>query len=189
MIVLDHISLVRGDKPILEDICLSLPDQGIIAALGPSGSGKTTLLTLFAGLMLPSAGSISGMENKRTAVVFQEDRLLPWYSAKENVALADGVRSVAECLALTELTPNAGKYPRALSGGMQRRVAIARALRFGGDALILDEPFKGLDEELKERIAKRLASAFPLIIIATHDEEEAALLGEYTRVCVGAWDR
>ena len=185
MIVLDSVALARGGKTILTNMMNILPDRGVIAVLGPSGSGKTTLLMLFAGLLSPTCGRFTGMEGKRVSVVFQEDRLLPWLSAKENVALADGVRSVEECLELTELTDSAQKYPRELSGGMQRRVAIARALRFGGDALVLDEPFKGLDAELRERIARRLSAAFPLIVIATHDEAEAALLGDYAAVRVG----
>ncbi|HWQ59320.1 MAG TPA: ATP-binding cassette domain-containing protein [Clostridia bacterium] len=185
MIELNNATLARAGKTILEHLSLMLPDRGAVALLGPSGSGKTTLLMLFAGLLSPAAGGFTGMEGKRVAVVFQEDRLLPWLTAKENVALADGVRSVEECLELTELSGDAGKHPRALSGGMQRRVAIARALRFGGDAVVLDEPFKGLDAELRERIAGRLASSFPLIFIATHDEKEAALLGDYTAVRLG----
>lgn len=185
MLTLDRVALARGEKTILSNISAVLPGSGVVAVLGPSGSGKTTLMMLFAGLLSPAAGSFRGMENKRIAIVFQEDRLLPWFSAKENVALADGVRSVEECLALVELTGSGDKKPRALSGGMQRRVAIARALRFGGDALVLDEPFKGLDAELRERIAKRLAAHFPLIVIATHDEREAALLGEYAAIRVG----
>ncbi|HOG01754.1 MAG TPA: ATP-binding cassette domain-containing protein [Clostridia bacterium] len=185
MIELRDVTLARGEKTILEHISASLPDAGVVALLGPSGSGKTTLTLLFAGLLAPAAGTFRGMEGKRVAVVFQEDRLLPWLSAKENVALADGERSVADCLSLVELDGEAEKYPRRLSGGMQRRVAIARALRLGGDALVLDEPFKGLDAELRERVAKRLAAAFPLIFIATHDESEAALLGDYTKISLG----
>jgi len=185
MIVLDNVSLARGGKTILQNMTNVLPDHGVIAVLGPSGSGKTTLLMLFAGLLSPAAGIFTGMEGKRVSVVFQEDRLLPWLDAKENVALADGVRGVDKCLEMTELADSARKHPRELSGGMQRRVAIARALRFGGEVLVLDEPFKGLDAELKARIAGRLSSAFPLIVIATHDEAEAALLGDYAAVRVG----
>lgn len=185
MIELRDVTLARGEKTILEHISACLPDAGVVALLGPSGSGKTTLLMLFAGLLAPAAGRFSGMEGKRVAIVFQEDRLLPWLTVKENVALADGERSVEECLSLVELTDEAEKPPRRLSGGMQRRVAIARALRLGGNALVLDEPFKGLDAQLRERIAQRLAAAFPLILIATHDEGEAALLGEYKKIALG----
>ena len=176
MIVLDRVTLVRGEKTVIESLSHTLPDKGTIALLGPSGSGKTTLLRLFAGLLSPASGSFTGMENQKVSLVFQEDRLLPWLSAAGNVALADGVRSPAECLALVELEDRAHSLPAVLSGGMQRPVAIARAIRLGGDALLLDEPFKGLDDALKARIASRLVELFPLIIIATHDEKEAALL-------------
>ncbi len=185
MIELRNVTLARSEKTILSDISAHLPDRGVVATLGPSGSGKTTLLMLFAGLLSPVSGAFSGMEGKKTSVVFQEDRLLPWLTAYENIVLVEGGRSVCDCLSLVELTEDALKKPRSLSGGMQRRVAIARALRFGGDALILDEPFKGLDAQLKARVAKRLSAAFPLIFIATHDEAEAALLGEYTALRLG----
>lgn len=187
MIVLDGVRLVRGEKTVLQSLSATLPERGVIALLGPSGSGKTTLLRLFAGLLSPAGGSFSGMEGKRVSIVFQEDRLLPWLDAAGNVALVEGARSVEECLAAVELSECALKLPAVLSGGMQRRVAIARALRYGGDALVLDEPFKGLDDALKARIATKLATAFPLIVIATHDEKEAALLGSYAGLEVSSF--
>ena len=187
MIVLDNITLARGEKIVLQNLSATLPDSGVIALLGPSGSGKTTLLRLFAGLLSPARGGFSGMEGKRVSVVFQEDRLLPWLDAAGNIALVEGARTVEECLAAVELSESALKLPAVLSGGMQRRVAIARALRYGGDALVLDEPFKGLDDALKARIASKLAEAFPLIVIATHDEKEAALLGSYTSLVVDSF--
>ena len=69
------------------------------------------------------------------------------------------------------------QYPQAMSGGMQRRVALARAMAFGGDVLLLDEPFKGLDEALRERIASRIRDVFPLTVLSVHDAEEASLMG------------
>ena len=70
-----------------------------------------------------------------------------------------------------------GLYPHEMSGGMQRRVALARAMAFGGDLLLLDEPFKGLDEALRARIAARVKNQFPLTVLSVHDQEEAELMG------------
>ena len=69
-----------------------------------------------------------------------------------------------------------GQFPKELSGGMQRRVALARAMAFGGDVLLLDEPFKGLDEALRARIAGRIRGVFPLTVLSVHDETEAELM-------------
>lgn len=182
MISFEDVSLVRGGKTVVAHLNAELPEEGVIAVLGPSGSGKTTLLRAFAGLLVPASGRITGLADKRCAFVFQEDRLMSFLTARENVAFVDGARGADECLALVELTESAGKKAAELSGGMQRRVAIARALRAGGDVLILDEPFKGLDDALRERICQRLRGLFPLTVIATHDEGEAALLGNPSSV-------
>ena len=69
------------------------------------------------------------------------------------------------------------QLPREMSGGMRRRVALARAMAFGGDVLLMDEPFKGLDESLRERIAGRIKGRFPLTVLSVHDEREAELMG------------
>lgn len=182
MISFEDVSLARAGKTIVAHLNAQLPETGVIAVLGPSGVGKTTLLRAFAGLLELASGRITGLDGKRTAFVFQEDRLMSFMSARDNVAFVDGQRGVDECLALVELTESADKKASELSGGMQRRVALARALRAGGDILILDEPFKGLDDALRARICQRIAGLFPLAVIATHDETEAALLGGYMAI-------
>jgi NitT/TauT family transport system ATP-binding protein len=116
-------------------------------------------------------------------MVFREDRLLPWRTALENAALFCGSEAHAkEILNALELNDALNKRPDELSGGMRRRAAIARALCYGGDILLLDEPFKGLDDALKLRVAKRMKGAFPLTVLATHDMAEASLLGVTQRV-------
>ena len=114
----------------------------------------------------------------KKAVVFQEDRLLPWLTAEENVAIAreGGTEEARRILEAVGLSGFLGAYPDELSGGMKRRVALARAMRYGGDALILDEPFKGLDAPLRERVCEAVKGRFPLTVIATHDMGEARLL-------------
>lgn len=179
MIKLDNVTCSYGEKTPVKDLTLTLPDTGVVGIFGPSGRGKTTLLRLLSGRIAPTKGEVSGLAEKRVSVVFQEDRLLPWRTALENVVIVkDGSDAQAKALlADMELAAETDKLPCELSGGMQRRVALARALNFGGDILLLDEPFKGLDEALRRRIIDRVKGSFPLILIATHDREEAELLG------------
>lgn len=179
MIELAHVHCIYGEKTPIKDLTLILPDVGVVGVFGASGAGKTTLLRLLAGLLQPTSGTIQGLAGKRISMVFQEDRLLPWLTAAENVALVrDGSEADARALlAALALSAEADQLPRALSGGMQRRVALARALNFGGDVLLLDEPFKGLDAALCAEAAAVVRGRFPLTVIATHDRGEAAALG------------
>lgn len=183
MILLKNIVCAYDGKLVLNGLSLSLPETGVVALTGPSGSGKTTFLRLLAGLLLPASGSVEGMDGKRVSMAFQEDRLIPWLTALENVALVCADESRArETLGRLELADALEKRPDELSGGMQRRVALARALCYGGDVLLLDEPFKGLDDALKARVAECIRGVFPLTVIATHDMNEAELLGCAERI-------
>ncbi len=183
MILLHDVCCAYDGKTVLQNLTLALPKGGTVALTGPSGTGKTTLLKLLAGLITPVSGHIEGLGGKRVSMVFQEDRLLPWRTALENVALFCGDERLArETLVRLELSDALDKRPSELSGGMQRRVALARALCYGGDILLLDEPFKGLEVALKIRVAKQVKGAFPLTVLATHDMAEAGLLGAVQRV-------
>lgn len=173
---LKNVSAGYPGKIIFQDLSLSLPDVGAVALMGPSGMGKTTLLRLIGGLLKPLQGEIKGLEGKKISFLFQEDRLLPWASAEKNVALAGSEKAAKHWLSQMEIEDPA-LCPRELSGGMQRRVALARAMAYGGDILILDEPFKGLDEALRERIAGRIRDQFPLTLLSIHDPKEAELMG------------
>ena len=114
-------------------------------------------------------------EGLKLRMVFQEDRLLPWKNVLDNVRLENGEEELARrLLEALGLAQEASSYPAALSGGMKRRAAIARALCAGPEVLLLDEPFNGLDEALKERTADLLFGKTPvpaprLIVCATHD--------------------
>lgn len=178
MLTLDKVSFAYGDTPILREVSLSLPTVGAVCFTAPSGGGKTTLLRLIAGLEQPQSGTVR-CDAERVAVVFQENRLLPWLTAEQNVALACPGKEPLPYLEAVELTEARDKYPAQLSGGMQRRVALARALAFGGDLLLLDEPFTGLDSDLRERVAVAVKKRFAAgcIVLITHSPEEAALLG------------
>lgn len=174
-----NVSFSYGDREIIKDLSFSLGKNRHIAVMGESGRGKTTLLRLMTGLIEPTKGEIVRKEHERPAVVFQENRLLPWYTALKNVEVAAGTECDAEKLLHDmELSESMMKLPKELSGGMQRRVAIARALAFEGDPLLLDEPFSGLDRDLKERIAGKILehAGDKAILLITHDEEEAEML-------------
>lgn len=179
MIRMMDISFSYGEKPVLKNYSLSLPERGVFAITGPSGVGKTTLLCLLAGLLRPQAGRIEGLSGLRVSMVFQEDRLLPWYTAYENVlhALPQGhiqkEQTARDWLEKMELQQAMHQLPLALSGGMQRRVALARACAYGGDILLLDEPFKGMDENLRLRVGAHIKTAAPLVVLVTHDLEDA----------------
>lgn len=177
MIRIENISKSFGGKQVLRNICADIPESGIFAVSGVSGSGKTTLLRILAGLEKPDSGTVSGLDGKKISVMFQNDRLLPWLTALENVAVVCNRETAEKWLEKVELLPAADKKPNELSGGMCRRVALARALAFDGDVLLLDEPFKGLDSALRGRMIKSVedfAQTRPVILI-THDSDEAAL--------------
>ncbi len=180
-----------GEHPVLVDFCMEILDGGAIAVMGASGSGKTTLLRILLGLEKPNSGEILGLNNKRFAVVFQEDRLLQHRTARQNVEIPligtqiekTNVHKIAgTALRDVELNGFEDFSVRELSGGMCRRVALARAIAFarsglGRDAAILDEPLKGLDNAMKKRIVPRFIDAFATRVIITHDENEAELFG------------
>ena len=183
MILAEKLTAGYPGKTVLRNCDLHILPGKKCALMGPSGCGKTTLLKLLLGLMKPDSGraEIHG----KAACVFQEPRLLPWRTAAENVnaVLADRRDSLAEARAWLDklaLGEAAGLYPDELSGGMKQRIAIARALAYGGDALLLDEPLKGLDQALKQRTAELILenSRDKAILLVTHDREEAALLAE-----------
>ena len=178
MLTLDSVSFAYGDTPVLHNVSLTLREKNAVCFTAPSGKGKTTLLRLIAGLETPQSGTVTRRDGLQTAVVFQENRLFPWMTAEENVAAVCPDKDVTPFLDAVELTEARGKYPRELSGGMQRRVALARALAYGGDLLLLDEPFTGLDPALRERIAAAIRTRFAdaCIVLITHDTDEAALL-------------
>ncbi len=176
MIRLSSVTAGYPGKTVLKDLSLSLPERGAAALMAPSGFGKTTLLRVLAGLIKPASGTISGLETKKTSFLFQEDRLLPWLTALKNVEIVSDPETARFWLNEMEIS-GVSQSPHAMSGGMQRRVALARAMAFGGDVLLLDEPFKGLDETLRARIAQRIRDQFPLTVLSVHDQEEAGLMG------------
>ena len=181
MLKLTGISHCYGDHRVLENRSLTLQPGQRMALMGPSGCGKTTLLRIALGLLEPTEGKVENTFRKTTAV-FQEPRLLPWRTAVENVnlVLGDGkttLETARSFLKKVSLADAAEKYPRELSGGMQQRVALARALAAEGDLLILDEPFKAMDEALRDQIIELTGWTDAAILLVTHEEAEAEALG------------
>ena len=181
MLKLTAISHRYADVPVLKDMDLTLLSGRRIAVMGPSGCGKTTLLRIALGILEPTDGTVENTFRK-TAAVFQEPRLLPWRTALENVnlVLGDGkatLETAHKYLEQVKLADAADKYPRELSGGMQQRVSLARALAAESDLLILDEPFKAMDEALREQVIALVAQTEAAILLVTHEETEAKMLG------------
>lgn len=182
MLELVDVSVAFEERDVLRNCSLSLLPGEHLALMGPSGSGKTTLLRVALGLQMPEIGSFR-CDFNRVSAVFQEPRLLPWRSALENVLLPLGGsredrEKALDWLERLELGDAADLFPDELSGGMQQRVSLARAMAYEPDFLVLDEAFKGLDTELRERVLKLLRDATKetAILMATHSEEEALAL-------------
>jgi NitT/TauT family transport system ATP-binding protein len=180
-----------GDEAVLDALDLAFPENSISVVLGPSGCGKTTLLNILAGLDHDFEGTVTGFERGMSSYVFQEDRLLPWLSAVDNIAFVlrpsmrtnEALRIATEALAAVGLAGSTRKKPGELSGGMRRRVALARAFAYPSKTILLDEPFSSLD--LKTRIA--VMDLFVDLrsldgrnaIVVTHDVREAIYLGDH----------
>ena len=178
MIELKHVCAGYGEKRVLDDFSLTLPKAGVTVLSGPSGCGKTTLLRLLAGLELPQSGTITGIDPKRTAVLFQEDRLFPHRTVAQHltdVLPRQRHDEVPRWLALVELDGESKQRPGQLSGGMCRRLALARALALGGDLYLLDEPFTGIDLDRSRKLMEALRGLNVPVILVSHEPEIAQL--------------
>jgi NitT/TauT family transport system ATP-binding protein len=177
------------ETPTLKDVSLSIAPDSFTILVGASGSGKTTLLRLVAGLLKTGMGSVD--IKGKVAMVFQNGALLPWRTARENIALpllalGEKQQSIdkktAVALARVGLTELADKYPRELSGGERQRVGIARALAVEPGILLLDEPFSALDVNTAERLRIDLMKIWQelklTVLMVSHSVEEAAELAQ-----------
>ena len=197
---LDAVGRTFGDRRVLRDIDLEIAPGEIVALLGPSGCGKSTLLRQVSGLDFPDAGTVSidgaavrGID-QRSAVAFQEPRLLPWRSVARNVEVglprgtsrAAGRARVDELLGLVQLSDAKHLRPRQISGGMAQRASLARALARGPGVLVLDEPFGALDAltrlTMQDLLLDLHAAEPATILLVTHDVDEALYLGDRVAV-------
>ncbi len=174
MICLEHVSVSFGDKRVLDDLCLTLPKQGVTVLSGPSGCGKTTLLRVLAGLETPDRGHVTGITPREIAFLFQEDRLLPGRTVLQqltDVMPKDRRSEAARWLELAELTGEENSLPRELSGGMGRRLALVRTLALGGELYLLDEPFTGIDLPRRRRLMAALKELDKPVVLVSHESE------------------
>jgi sulfonate transport system ATP-binding protein len=181
---------------VLRDLCFEVPPGDFLALLGPSGCGKSTLLRLITGLDLSYEGRITlGGADLRSpgpdrGIVFQESRLLPWFTVSRNVAFAlpagtsreEGRRRVDHALETVGLSRFRDAWPAQLSGGMEKRVALARALVNVPDLLLLDEPFSALDNfakfSLQDELARVHGEEQITTLLVTHDVDEEVYLSD-----------
>ncbi|HEX6840212.1 MAG TPA: ABC transporter ATP-binding protein [Stellaceae bacterium] len=178
--------------PVLEEASLAIDAGGFVSLVGPSGSGKSSLLRAVMGLQQPMAGRIdSDVAKREIGMLFQDDALLPWRSAADNVALGLRLRGdsrrqaltqAAEWLARLGLTGLGDRYPRALSGGQRKRVALAQVLALKPRLLLMDEPFASLDAITRARVTQDLLTLVEAehmtVLLVTHDLEEALALSD-----------
>jgi len=186
----------RDATVALKGVNLSLEHGSFTAMIGRSGCGKSTLLHIAAGLDTGYEGSFAREPAGATvACLFQQPRLLPWQSARNNVAFVLEARGVGkhearrradEMIDLVGLSAAAGKFPAQLSGGMQQRVSLARALAVDPDLLLMDEPFSALDEltaaRLREELLSLCAQKERTVLFATHNIQEACYLADQVMV-------
>jgi NitT/TauT family transport system ATP-binding protein len=182
----------RAATVALRNINLALEPGSFTAMVGRSGCGKSTLLNIAAGLDTGYEGTFTREPATVTlACLFQQPRLLPWLSARDNVAFVLEGRGLArraarrradDMLGLVGLGAATGRFPGELSGGMQQRVALARALAVDPGLLLMDEPFSMLDEltaaRLREELVSLCARKPRTVLFVTHDIHEACWLAD-----------
>lgn len=176
-IQINNLTKKYGDKVVFENYTNTFDFNGILLLKGVSGLGKTTIMRMIAGLENADKGEIL-KSTKSVSFMFQEDRLIPFVSVLKNLTAVCSEEKALNYLKLMGLENEKDNSPLSLSGGMRRRVALARALCFDSDLVILDEPFKGLDEELKSNICEIIKEESKKrdFIIISHDSQDAELL-------------
>jgi len=190
MITLRNIHKSFGQLKVMEDFSIDFEEGQVTCLLGPSGCGKSTILKMLSRLDTKYTGTVVGLDNKKLSYVFQESRLVPWLTVEENLSYVlegklpeDILKERIEFfLNKVELTAFRKAYPNTLSGGMKQRVSLARAFSMPHDILLMDEPFQGLDDELKDQLMTLLEELICLdkktVIMVTHDLQEASRLGD-----------
>lgn len=170
-----------GD-PVLENFSLTVTGEKPVCFMGTSGRGKTTLFSIIMGLIKADSGEITGTEGRRFSAVFQEDRLCEELSALMNLAI---VQDTPDREKLTQLLLSVGlaedeirRPVTELSGGQKRRVAILRAMVSRSDIVLMDEPFKGLDDATRVQVIRQVKQNLNgrMLLVITHDEEDVRLL-------------
>lgn len=197
MVSIDSVTMSFGAYVAVQDVNLSVADGEFLAIVGPTGCGKSTILNAIAGLLKPSSGTVSIDGQPVRAVqndigyLFQQDALLPWKTALENVELGPMFKGVGTAerreqsmkwLAKVGLKGFEHRYPHQLSGGQRKRVQMAQALITGPKVILMDEPFSALDIHTRHLMQNELLRLWQeerrAVVMITHDLEEAIALGD-----------
>ncbi len=192
MLELYEVSKNYNGQAILDKISMKISANEVTGLLGPSGSGKSTILKMFAGIVQPDFGTVT-IGSQQIGFVFQEHRLIPWKTARENVCFSlqasgmgkeNAMDLAKHFLERVELGSCMNQYPNQLSGGMCQRVSIARALAIQPDILLLDEPFSSLDLDLKNNLLDFLKQILNehremTVVYVTHDPSELTRLAHF----------
>jgi sulfonate transport system ATP-binding protein len=186
------LTISYGKEPVLEGASIEVGHGEFVSLVGPSGSGKSSLLRAVIGLQQPLAGTVeAGNAPSEIGILFQDDALLPWKTARDNVALGLTFNGMDRRPALVQgdswldklgLAGFGDRFPRHLSGGQRKRVAIAQVLAMRPKLLLLDEPFASLDAIVRARIIQDVAELVERerisVLLVTHDLEEAISLSD-----------
>ncbi|MFP6711454.1 MAG: ABC transporter ATP-binding protein [Rhodospirillales bacterium] len=199
---LSNISHAFGDNEVLDNVSADIPAGQILCLLGPSGCGKTTLLRIAAGLEYLQEGSVrigdnivaagstqTPAEHRGVGLMFQDFALFPHLNVRDNVAFGltslseiEKNRRIQEVLAQVNMVEHARDFPHTLSGGQQQRVALARALAPKPAVMLLDEPFSGLDQNMRIQIREEtlgiLKASNVATMMVTHNSEEALFMAD-----------
>ncbi len=192
MLEIQGLSLGYGGAAILRGVDLSVAAGQIVSLVGPSGSGKSSILRAVMGLQPALAGTITaGVPRDQIGILFQDDALLPWRSARDNVALglrARGIdaatrgRTADAFLGKMGLAGLEDRFPGRLSGGQRKRVALAQVMALAPRLILMDEPFGSLDAIVRHRITQDLLVQVEgqgiTVLLVTHDLEEALALSD-----------
>jgi NitT/TauT family transport system ATP-binding protein len=186
------LTISYGGEPVLEGASLAVDEGRFVSLVGPSGSGKSSLLRAVIGLQQPLSGSIDNeLPRAQVGILFQDDALLPWKTARDNVALgllfngAERSAALAEAEAWLERLDLRGfgdRFPRRLSGGQRKRVALAQVLALKPRLILMDEPFASLDAIVRARVVRDVVALVERerisVLLVTHDLEEALSLSD-----------
>lgn len=191
-----NLNKTYGEHKVFENFNIDFDDNVINCILGQSGCGKTTLLNIISGLEDYTKGELRGINDSSFSYIFQEPRLLDWYTVRQNMeyvlkntGTTDINSRIEKYLEITELYKFSDYYPPQLSGGMRQRLSIARAFAYTGDIMLMDEPFKGLDiilkKELTEEFIKLWEEDKRTVLFVTHDLDEAMMMADNIHILGG----